>query len=131
MPKVRIHTVKEQIEQVKQFGFLWHIDTVIIWWYGQRRIIFTAIEDMTKIAYARVYKTNTSGFSEDFLKRLMYLAEGKVNIMHQIMAVIAGSFEKACQNLRLCKFIHDRIPRDNPSLERFNSTIQYEWLQIF
>ena len=69
-PKVRIHTVKEQLKQINEFGFLWHIDTVIIWWYGQRRIIFTAIEDITKIAFGRVYKTNTSGFSEDFLKRL-------------------------------------------------------------
>ncbi len=79
--KIRIHTVKEQLKQVNEFGFLWHIDAIIIWWYGQRRIIFTAIENITKIAFARVYKTNTSGFAEDFLKRLMYLADGKVNIM--------------------------------------------------
>lgn len=43
-PKIRIHTVKEQLKQIKEFGFLWHIDAIIIWWYGERRIIFTAIE---------------------------------------------------------------------------------------
>ena len=131
VPKVRIHTVKEQLKQVKQFGFLWHIDTVIIWWYGQRRIIFTAMEDVTKIAFARVYKTNTSGFSEDFLKRLLYLTEGKVNIMHQDNgSEFQGAFERACQTLGILQ-IYSRpyTPKDNPSLERFNSTIQYEWLQ--
>jgi transposase InsO family protein/transposase-like protein len=130
-PKVRIHTVKEQLKQVKQFGFLWHIDTIIIWWYGQRRIIFTAIEDVTKIAFARVYKTNTSGFSEDFLKRLLYLTEGKVNIMHQDNgSEFQGAFERACQTLGILQiYSRPHTPKDNPSLERFNSTIQYEWLQ--
>ena len=51
-PKIRIHTIKEQLKQIKEFGFLWHIDAIIIWWYGQRRIIFTAIEEITKIAFA-------------------------------------------------------------------------------
>lgn len=130
-PKVRIHTVKEQLRQVKQFGFLWHIDTVITWWYGQRRIIFTAIEDVTKIAFARVYKTNTSGFSEDFLKRLLYLTEGKVNIMHQDNgSEFQGAFERACKTLGILQiYSRPHTPKDNPSLERFNSTIQYEWLQ--
>jgi len=80
--KVRIHEVKDAIGKVEEFGFLWHIDAIIIWWYGRRRIIFTALEDKTKIAYARVYKTNTSGFAKDFLTRLSYLVEGKVEIMH-------------------------------------------------
>ncbi len=129
--KIRIHTVKGRLKQIKEFGFLWHIDTIIIWWYGQRRIIFTAVEDITKIAFARVYKTNTSGFSEDFLKRLLYLTEGKVNIMHQDNgSEFQGAFERACQTLGILQ-IYSRpyTPKDNPSLERFNSTIQYEWLE--
>lgn len=131
-PKIRINTVKEQLKQIKEFGFLWHIDAIIIWWYGQRRIIFTAIEDITKIAFARVYKTNTSGFAEDFLKRLMYLAEGKINIMHQDNgSEFQGAFEKACETLGILQ-IYSRpyTPKDNPSLEKFNDTIQREWLAL-
>ena len=130
-PKIRINTVKKQLNQIKEFGFLWHIDTVIIWWYGQRRIIFTAIEDITKIAYARVYKTNTSGFSEDFLKRLMYLTEDKVSIMHQDNgSEFQGAFERACETLGILQiYSRPHTPKDNPSLERFNNTIQYEWLK--
>jgi transposase-like protein len=130
-PKIRIHTVRERLKQIKEFGFLWHIDTIIIWWYGQRRIIFTAIEEITKIAFARVYKTNTSGFSEDFLKRLMYLTDGKINIMHQDNgSEFKGAFKRACETLGILQ-IYSRpyTPKDNPALERFNNTIQYEWLE--
>jgi len=130
--KVRIHEVKESIGAIQEFGFLWHIDAIIIWWYGQRRIIFTALEDKTKIAYARVYKTNTSGYAEDFLKRLLYLVEGKVEIMHSDNgSEFAGAFEKACLKLNILQ-IYSRpyTPKDNPSLERFNKTIQREWLDL-
>lgn len=131
-PKVRIHTVKKQLQEIKEFGFLWHIDAIIIWWYGQRRIIFTALEDKTKIAFARVYKTNTSGFSEDFLKRLLYLVEGKVGIMHSDNgSEFAGSFEEACRKLEILQiYSRPHTPKDNPALERFNGTVQKEWLSF-
>ena len=131
-PKVRIHTVKEVIKGIKQFGFLWHIDAIIIWWYGTRRVIFTAMEDKTKIAYARVYTTNLSSYSEDFLKRLMYLVEGKVEIMHQDNgAEFQGDFENACRALQILQiYSRARTPKDNPALERFNSTVQGEWLNF-
>lgn len=131
-PKIRINTVKEQLQQIKEFGYLWHIDAIIIWWYGQRRIIFTAIEEITKIAYARIYKTNTSGFAEDFLKRLMYLADGKVNIMHQDNgSEFKGAFERACATLGILQiYSRPHTPKDNPALERFNRTIQEEWLEL-
>lgn len=128
--KVRIHEVKEAIKQIKQFGFLWHIDAIIIWWYGQRRILFTALEDKTKIAYARCYKSNRSGYAEDFLQRLMYVVEGKVEIMHSDNgSEFAGDFAKACKQLEILQ-IYSRVktPKDNPALERFNKTIQEEWL---
>ena len=129
-PKVRISEIKDQIKQIKEFGFLWHIDAIIIWWYGQRRIIFTALEEITKIAFARIYKSNTSGYAEDFLKRLMYLVEGKVDLMHSDNgSEFKGDFEKACVKLNIFQ-IYSRpyTPKDNPALERFNSTIQHEWL---
>lgn len=130
-PKIRIHEVKDQIKQVKQFGFLWHIDAIIIWWYGKRRIIFTALEEVTKIGFARVYTTNSSSYAEDFLKRLMYLVEGRVDLMHSDNgSEFKGDFETACEKLGILQ-IYSRpyTLKDNPTLERFNSTVQYEWLE--
>lgn len=128
--KVRIHTVKDHLNQKVEFGF-WHIDTVVVWWYGKRRTILTAIEDTTKIAYARVYKTNTTSYTKDFLERLMYLVEGKIKIMHSDNgSEFQGLFEKACKDLHIQQiYSRPHTPKDNPALERFNNTIQYEWLE--
>ena len=114
------------------FGFLWHIDAIIIWWYGARRVIFTAIEDTTKIAFARIYKTNSSNFSKDFLLRLVYLADGKVNYMHSDNgSEFEGSFSEACGDLNVTQiYSRPHTPKDNPALERFNWTIQDEWLSL-
>ena len=130
-PRIRINQIKDPIKEINQFGFLWHIDAIIIWWYGERRIIFTAIEDLTKIAFARVYPSNTSASATDFLKRLMYLVEGRVDLMHSDNgSEFKKSFEKACQTLGIIQvYSRPKTPKDNPALEKFNDTIQREWLR--
>lgn len=127
-PKVRIQEVTKQ----ERFGFLWHIDAVILWWYGTRRVIFTALEELTKIAYARVYFTNKSGYAQDFLKRLMYLVEGKVELIHSDNgSEFEGAFKKACLTLNVEQvFSRPRMPEDNPCLEKFNWTLEDEWLAL-
>jgi transposase len=131
-PKIRISDIKDSLKGIKEFGFLWHIDAIIIWWYGQRRVIFTAMEEITKIAFARVYPSNKSNYAEDFLKRLMYLVEGRVNIMHQDNgSEFQGDFEKACKQLSILQiYSRPHTPKDNPALERFNSSVQHEWLDF-
>lgn len=126
--KISIHL----LERKDQFGFLWHIDAITLWWYGARRVIFTALEDTTKIAFARVYKTNSSGFAQDFLERLMYLVKGRVEIMHSDNgAEFAGDFQKACTSLAIRQvYSRPHTPKDNPALERFNWTVQDEWLSL-
>lgn len=124
--KKSIHDVVRK----NDFGFLWHIDTIIIYWYGARRIIFTAIEDITKIAFARVYTTNKSDYAADFLKRLMFLVQGKVDIIHSDNgSEFEKEFRKTCIDLDIEQvFSRPRQPKDNPSVERFNWTVQDEWL---
>ncbi|OIO13759.1 hypothetical protein COV53_03925 [Candidatus Gottesmanbacteria bacterium CG11_big_fil_rev_8_21_14_0_20_37_11] len=126
--KTYIHT----FERKHELGFLWHTDAIITWWYGTRRIIFTAIEEITKIAYARVYTTNSSQNAEDFLERLIYLANGQVkNIHHDNGSEFYGQFEQACNELGIQQvFSRARTPKDNPALERFNWTVQDEWLSM-
>jgi len=113
-------------------GRLWHTDTIILWWYGQRRVIFTGLEDKTKLGFARAYKSGSSRQAKDFLQRLIYLADGEIKIIHSDNgSEFAGEFEKACQQLGI-KQVYSRVrtPTDNPALERFNWTVQDEWLAM-
>jgi hypothetical protein len=129
--KVRIHNIKKTVKDVHQFGFLWHIDSIVIWWYGVRKVIFTAIEQHSRIAYAQVYKSNTSGFAQDFLEKLNYVTNEKIRIMHSDNgSEFQGNFQKACSTLGILQ-VYSRAytPKDNAVLERFNRTIQEEWLE--
>ena len=69
--KVRIHTL-----DTSQYpaGTLWHIDSIVTWWYDQYRTIVTALEDRTKLGFARVYSNHSSRSATDFLNRRIYLS---------------------------------------------------------
>jgi transposase InsO family protein len=126
--KIYIHT----FEKKPFLGYLWHTDTIIIWWYGVRRVIFTAIEETTKIAFARVYSNSLSRSGKDFLERLIYLSNGQIqNIHHDNGSEFEKDFEKACKDLGINQiYSRVRTPKDNPALERFNWTVQDEWLSV-
>lgn len=136
--KSKARKPKLRINKLKEFGFipkpgkLWHTDSIVIWWYGQRRIIFTAIEDQTKLGYARAYPSGSSRQAKDFLERLIYLSNGDIQIVHSDNgSEFAGEFEKACQELNIEQvYSRVRTPNDNPCLERFNWTLQDEWLSL-
>ena len=127
-PKVRIH----ELVKSGYTGTLWHTDTIVLYWYGTRRVIFTALEDATKVGYARVYETGSSRKAKDFLERLIYLSSGDIKIIHSDNgSEFAGEFEKACRQLGIQQ-VYSRVrqPKDNPCLERFNWTVQDEWLEL-
>jgi transposase InsO family protein len=130
-PKIRIHELKKA-GFIPEAGRLWHTDTIVIWWYGQRRIIFTALEDVTKLGYARVSTAGSSRQAKEFLKRLVYLSQSSIRLIHSDNgSEFAGEFEKACIELDICQ-VYSRVktPKDNPALERFNWTVQDEWLEL-
>jgi len=126
--KLRMH----QFDKKKELGFLWHTDSVIANWYGQRRVIITALEEQTKVAFAHIYSSGSSRSATDFLKRLLYLSNNQViNIHHDNGSEFAGEFEESCRLLNIQQ-IYSRVrrPKDNAALERFNRTIQEEWLAV-
>lgn len=128
--RLLITEFKKTYDPEKQI--LWHVDAIILWWYNQRRVIFTALEEHTKIGYARVYKTNSSENSKDFLERLMYLVEGRVSFIHSDNgSEFEGAFAEACALFQITHiYSRARTPKDNAALERFNRTVQDEWLSL-
>jgi transposase InsO family protein len=130
-PRIRIHKVREALQALTA-GTFWHTDSILIWWYGQRRVIFTALEDKTKLAYARVYTTASSQNGSDFLKRLRYVSENKLKVIHSDNgSEFAKTFADTCKALGVQQvFSRPHTPRDNPALEKFNHTIQREWIDF-
>jgi transposase InsO family protein len=127
--KKRIHTLlKEQ-----KINHLWHVDTVLLSRSrGGYRYLLTAIDDTSKLAYARLYTTHSSRQAADFLTRLHYLTEGEiVNLHHDNGSEFQKDFEAACKELALPQW-YSRVhtPKDNAVLERFNRTIQEEFVDI-
>jgi transposase InsO family protein len=126
-PKPRIHQVQDLSEPL-----LWHIDTIRVDWYGLRRYIFTAIEHRARLGFAHIYPRCSSRQATDFLNRLLLLSEGYLPRIHSDNgSEFAGEFDKACRRLGI-QHLFSRLhhPKDNPRLERFNGTLQDEWLAV-
>jgi len=113
-------------------GFLLCLDTVVRYWQGYKRYILTAIDRHTKIAFARMYTTHSSASARDFLYRLHLLLDGKIeNVQTDNGSEFHRYFEDACQKLKLKHYwSRTHTPKDNAVNERFNRTLQEEFLSM-
>jgi putative transposase len=128
-PKKRI----TQFIKKDAINHLWHVDTIVFTLTeGGYRYLLTAIDEVSKLAYARLYPSHSSKMTEDFLMRLNYLTEGNiVNLHHDNGSEFERHFKAACKKLNIPQwYSRPHTPKDNPVLERFNRTIQEEFVQM-
>ena len=121
-----------ELKQKKITGFLLCFDTMVKYWRSKKRYILTAIDKNSKIAFARMYTTHSSYNARDFLYRLNYLLDGKIeNIQTDNGSEFKGYFKKALKELNLAHY-YSRIktPKDNATNERFNRTLKEEFIQL-
>lgn len=113
-------------------GFLLCIDTIVRYWRGQKRYILTAIDRHTKVAFARMYSTHTSASARDFLRRLHLLLDGKIeNVQTDNGSEFHEHFDRACHDLGIEHYwSRVKTPKDNAVNERFNRTLQDEFLAL-
>lgn len=132
--QARIHK-RKRITELKKEGkvnFLWHVDTVILTLSeGGYRYLLTAIDEVSKLSFARLYTTHSSRNARDFLERLVYITEKRViNIHHDNGSEFRKEFEEACRALGIPQwYSRPHTPKDNSVLERFNRTIQEEFVE--
>ena len=119
-----------ELKQKKISGFLIQVDTIVIHWNGLRRYILTGIDKYSKIAFARMYTTHSSYNSRDFLYRLNYLLDGKIeNIQTDNGSEFKKYFDQGCRKLNINHyFSRNKTPKDNAVNERFNRTLQEEFI---
>ena len=127
--------LKKRITELKKeprSGFLIAVDTICLNVYNQRRYILTGIDVYGKVAFARMYPGHGSAYAADFLKRIHYLLDGKIeNIQTDNGSEFAKYFVRAVSDLKLTHY-HSRVrtPKDNPVDERFNRTLQDEFIAL-
>lgn len=116
----------------KKAGFIICLDVVVIHWNGLKRYIFTAIDKYGKFAYARMYKSKSSLSARDFLLRLRFLLDGQVpRVGHDNGSEFGKYFQETCQTLGIEQYWNRvKTPKDNPDCERFNQTLQNEFLSL-
>lgn len=125
-PKKRIQALKRE----KRIWFLFHLDTIVIYWNNLKRYILTAVDYASKFGYARMCKNKSSKVATDFLYRLQYIINQPIeNIQTDNGSEFAHYFEEAMNRLKIDRYYSRvRTPKDNPEAERFNETLEYEWL---
>jgi len=130
--KKTIELIKKLPDYRKKSGYIICLDTVVIYWSGLKRYIFTSIDKYGKVAYARMYKTKSSLNAKDFLYRLNYLLDGQIpRVGHDLGTEFGKHFIQACQELGIEQYYSRlRTPKDNPECERFNQTLQTEFIKL-
>lgn len=124
---------KKRITRLIKEGRLWfllQLDTMVIYLNGLKRYILTAVDHASKLGYARMYKNKSSKAASDFLYRLQYLINQPIrNLQTDNGSEFYNQFGWAATKLGIDRyFSRVKTPKDNPEVERFNETVQYEWL---
>jgi len=121
-----------ELQKVKRTGFLIALDGITLYGDKLKRHILTGIDIYSKVAFARMYKSKHSRHSADFLKRIYYLLEGRIeNLVTDNGSEFEKDFREAVEELSIDRYhSRPRTPMDNPFDERFNRTLQEEFIQL-
>jgi putative transposase len=114
-------------------GDLVQMDTVSIFADGIKRYIFTAIDINTRFAFAYTYKSNSSAHGSDFLDKCLKVAPFSIKrVQTDNGSEFAKHFDQLCQNKQLNHFFnYPKHPQANGHLERFNRTIQEQFVELY
>jgi putative transposase len=114
-------------------GDLVQMDTVSIFATGIKRYIFTAIDVSTRFTLAYAYKSNSSTHGSDFLDKFVKVAPFVIRrIQTDNGSEFLKHFEQACAAKGLVHFFnYPKHPQANGYLERFNRTIQEQFVNQY
>jgi hypothetical protein len=93
---------KKRITQLMKQGrpcFLFHLDTIVIYWNNLKRYILTAVDHVTNLGYARMYKKRVPGWQRASFTVFSTSSISPLKIHRQIVAVnLPGSLKRLPPN---------------------------------
>lgn len=116
----------------KRAGYIICLDTITLYVHQLKRYIFTAVDKYGKVAFAHMYVSKSTVNAQDFLLRLRYLMNGQVpRVGHDNGSEFEKFFKAACLALGIEQYwSRVKTPKDNPENERFNRTLEEEFIQM-
>ena len=105
-------------------------DTVVRFIDGMKRYILTGIDTEKRTAFAAAYTNHGSASATDFLRKTrMVLPDCPLDVQTDNGSEFALHFHAAVQEIGLHFNTHPRSPKENAHVERFNRTLNEEFLQ--
>ena len=114
----------------KQPGFI-EMDSVIVYSLTGTHVFITALDVFTKQAYCLYTRTHASKRAKQLLLQIVSTHAYPIRIIQTDNgSEFMGLFDEFCQNQSITHlFTYPRSPRINGSIERFNRTIQEEFIE--
>ena len=121
---------KKKLRRPKGYRVL-EVDTVVRFIDGAKRYIITATDTEKRTAFAACYTNHGSTSASDFLKKCVtVLPDCPTAVQTDNGSEFALHFDRACFELSLERFhTYPRSPKMNAHVERFNRTLDEEFLQ--
>lgn len=125
--KPRTHTKK--LRRPKGYRVL-EADTVVRFIDGAKRYILTGIDTDKRTAFAAAYTNHGSAPAADFLQKTrIVLPDCPADVQTDNGSEFTLHFNAAVENAGLHFNTHPRTPKENAHIERFNRTLEEEFLQ--
>ena len=130
------HTVRPNKErvfgyEVKSPGDLFQIDTIVRFEHGIKRYLITAIDVTSKFSFAYTYKSHSSSSTSDFIQKLIKVTPYEIKgIQTDNGSEFLNHFDRIIAGNGIAHFfIYPRCPKQNSIIERFNRTLQEEFVE--
>ena len=126
--KLRITDYKPKKKPLKTF----EVDTIVLFWGSLKFYLLTAVDRLSRVAFARLYTSHGSCAAADFLKRLVLLV-GNTDFacVPDNGSEFLGNFEMAAKELGITlAYARPNTPKDKPQVERFNRTVREEFIEM-
>ena len=115
---------------IKEAGDLMRIDAIVRFDQGVKRYIFTAIDPVTKFAFAHTYKSHSASSGAAFVDTLRQVTPYPIRaIQTDNGSEFLGACDQAMEKYGTVHFFsYPRSPKQNSHIERFNRTLQEEFV---